>query len=87
MLGAQCVGSFIVCSATFASAMAMFAALKAVGLLRVTEEDEIEGLDLDQHGNTAYPEYVISTRSAGHAMGSDGEVSTRMPASQVATAE
>jgi Amt family ammonium transporter len=57
---AQCVGSLIICTATFASAMAMFAALNAFGLLRVSAAGEIEGLDLDQHGISAYPEHMMS---------------------------
>jgi Amt family ammonium transporter len=69
VLKAQFVGSAIVCVATFASAMAMFKALDALRLLRVSKAGEIEGLDLDQHGGSAYPEYVISTRTAGHAVG------------------
>jgi Amt family ammonium transporter len=68
---AQCIGSLIVCTATFATAMAMFKALNAVHLLRVSKLGEIEGLDLDQHGGAAYPEYVISTLTASHAMSSD----------------
>ncbi len=43
VLAAQFVGSVIVCVATFASAMAMFAALNAVGLLRVSKEGELDG--------------------------------------------
>jgi len=66
---AQCVGSLIVCSATFVSAMAMFWALRAVRLLRVSAEGEMMGLDLDQHGISAYPEYVISALTAPHGMG------------------
>jgi Amt family ammonium transporter len=61
VLAAQLVGSVIVCSATFLSAMAMFAALNAIGLLRVSAEGELVGLDVDQHGISAYPEYVISS--------------------------
>ncbi len=57
---AQCIGSFIVCAATFPAAMAMFAALHALGLLRVSEAGEREGIDLDQRGISAYPEYMIS---------------------------
>jgi ammonium transporter, Amt family len=68
VLKAQCIGSFIVCGATFASAMAMFAALKAVNLLRVSKEGELEGFDLDQHGASAYPEYVIATLTASHGI-------------------
>jgi Amt family ammonium transporter len=60
VLGAQIVGSVIVCTATFLSAMAMFAALNAFNLLRVSREGELMGLDVDQHGISAYPEYVIS---------------------------
>ena len=56
VLAAQCIGSLIVCTATFASAMAMFAALNAFGLLRVSKEGELKGLDLDQHGISAYPQ-------------------------------
>ena len=67
VLEAQFVGSVIVCTATFASAMAMFAALNAVGLLRVSREGELVGLDIDQHGISAYPEYVISGESASTA--------------------
>jgi ammonium transporter, Amt family len=71
VLLAQGIGSLIVCSATFAAAMAMFWALKAVRLLRVSKEGELQGLDLDQHGISAYPEYVISALAAPHGMGRD----------------
>ena len=62
---AQCVGSLIICCATFASAMAMFAVLNALGVLRVSNEGELVGLDVDQHGISAYPEYVISGPASG----------------------
>ena len=67
---AQFIGSLIVCTATFASAMAMFAALNAFGLLRVSKAGELIGLDIDQHRISAYPEYVFSPR-ANIAIGSD----------------
>jgi Amt family ammonium transporter len=79
VLMAQVVGSVIVCSATFASAMAMFYALKMVRLLRVSKDGEIEGLDLDQHGISAYPEYVISALAAPHGMRAD-TVGSKAPA-------
>jgi Amt family ammonium transporter len=70
VLEAQLIGSFIVCTATFVSAMAMFAALNAFGILRVSKQGEIVGLDIDQHGISAYPEYVLSGQgaAAGHAV-------------------
>ncbi|HYQ14435.1 MAG TPA: ammonium transporter [Polyangiaceae bacterium] len=67
VLKAQCIGSAIVCAATFASAMIMFKALDAVKLLRVTKDDENEGLDISQHGNTAYPEYLVAALASPHA--------------------
>jgi Amt family ammonium transporter len=71
VLKAQFVGSAIVCAATFAAAMVMFKALNAVNLLRVSKQGELEGFDLDQHGASAYPEYVISTLTASHAIEGD----------------
>jgi Amt family ammonium transporter len=60
VLMAQCVGSLIICVATFASAMVMFGVLNAMGILRVSKDGELVGLDLDQHGISAYPEHEIA---------------------------
>ena len=40
--------------------MAVMYAVNATGLLRVSEEGELYGLDLHEHGISAYPEYLIS---------------------------
>jgi Amt family ammonium transporter len=53
--------------------MAMFAALNAFGLLRVSKEGEEIGLDIDQHGISAYPEYVISGLPALSSMVAERE--------------
>src|SRR5262249_32247381 len=79
VLLAQCVGSLIVCSATFVSAMAMFGALNAVKMLRLSKEREIQGMDIDQHGISAYPEYVISALTAPHGMARDTVGSGNVP--------
>jgi Amt family ammonium transporter len=68
VLKAQCVGSLIVCAATFLAANVVFASLHAMGVLRVSKEGEIEGLDIHEHGISAYPEYVISSLAAPHGM-------------------
>ena len=60
VLKAQAIGSLIVTTATFAVALAVMYATKAMGLLRVSAEGEAYGLDLHEHGISAYPEYVIS---------------------------
>jgi len=59
LLTAQLIGSAIVTSATFAISMAMMLAINAAGLLRVSQEGELQGLDLHEHGIPAYPEYAL----------------------------
>src|SRR5262249_2109031 len=58
VLKAQAIGSLIITSATFAVALAVMYAVKAVGLLRISAEGEMHGLDLTEHGISAYPEYL-----------------------------
>ena len=60
VLMAQIVGSATVTLATFAVAMILMLAVNATGTLRVSQEGEIYGLDLHEHGISAYPEYVIT---------------------------
>ena len=61
LLKAQAVGSAIVTVATFGVAMLVMWAVNAFGLLRVSREGELYGLDLHEHGISAYPEYVITS--------------------------
>jgi Amt family ammonium transporter len=60
VLKAQFIGSATVTVATFVAAMALMYGVKATGTLRVSAEGELEGLDLHEHGSSAYPEYMIS---------------------------
>jgi Amt family ammonium transporter len=87
VLKAQCIGSLIVCAATFATAMVMFKALDAVKLLRVSEQGELEGFDIDQHGAAAYPEFVISTLTASHALSGDSVGGAQLSSVEVAGAK
>jgi Amt family ammonium transporter len=61
---AQLIGSLAITISTFAVALALMYLVNATGLLRVSEEGELYGLDLHEHGISAYPEYVISTLGA-----------------------
>ena len=61
ILVAQLIGSAITCVATFTVSMVMFFILNKFGILRISREGELEGLDLHEHGISAYPEYVISS--------------------------
>jgi ammonium transporter, Amt family len=60
LLKAQCIGSFIMTTATFGVSLILMYAVNAMGLLRVSKEGELHGLDLHEHGISAYPEYVIT---------------------------
>jgi ammonium transporter, Amt family len=60
VLAAQAIGSLTITLSTFAVAMAVMYLINAMGLLRVSEEGEVYGLDLHEHGISAYPEYVLS---------------------------
>jgi ammonium transporter, Amt family len=55
---AQCIGSGCITAATFAVAMILMYAVKATGTLRVSKDGELEGLDVHEHGGTAYPELM-----------------------------
>jgi Amt family ammonium transporter len=60
VLVAQIVGSACITLATFAVAMVVMLLVNATGTLRISEEGELYGLDLHEHGISAYPEYVIT---------------------------
>jgi Amt family ammonium transporter len=41
--------------------MVVMLIVNAMGLLRISPEGEMHGLDLHEHGISAYPEYVIAS--------------------------
>lgn len=57
IVGVQLLGIAVVFVWTFGTSFIMFSILKATIGLRVSEEEEMEGLDLGEHGGTAYPEF------------------------------
>jgi len=76
VLVAQAIGSASITIATFAVSMAVMLVVNAMGLLRVTQEGETYGLDLHEHGISAYPEYVIS------ALGAPGGMTQELPVAE-----
>ena len=54
--GAQLTGSIVIPIYAFVTMFILFTILKSAGLLRVSEEDEMVGLDLSEHGSSAYGE-------------------------------
>ena len=65
---AQCIGILIIHGCTFAIAMAMFGVLNLFGILRISREGELEGMDIHEHGMPAYPEYVYSPSASPTGM-------------------
>ncbi|MBF4510461.1 MAG: ammonium transporter [Aeromicrobium sp.] len=58
LLGAQALGVLAVGAAVFGVSLALWLAIKATMGVRVSEEEELEGLDIGEHGNRAYPDFV-----------------------------
>jgi Amt family ammonium transporter len=80
LIGVGAYGAF-----TFASAFVIFGVIKLVMGLRVSEEEEIEGLDLSEHGMHAYdlaagPGWLEQQTASGARVGG-------VPATQLATSE
>jgi Amt family ammonium transporter len=60
LLEAQFIGSAAITLATFGVAMLVMLTVNAMGMLRLPAEAELYGMDLHEHGISAYPEYEIS---------------------------
>jgi len=91
VLKAQFIGSACITLATFSVAMVVMYVVDAMGLLRLPEEGELYGMDLHEHGISAYPEYVISALGAPAGMAQElpalhatASTVTAKPLSQVA---
>ncbi len=59
LLGAEIVGIIAVGIFVFASSSLVWYALKKTVGIRVSAEEEIQGLDIGEHGNHAYPDFAI----------------------------
>ncbi len=58
LLGVVCVGGFV-----FLSSLAVWYLIKVTLGVRVSVKEEIEGLDIHEHGNMAYPEFASKKQS------------------------
>ncbi len=56
----QLIGVAAVGATVFGFSLVIWLAIKATVGLRVSEEEEIQGLDIGEHGNRAYPDFVIT---------------------------
>ena len=59
MIGIQSLGIASAFIWSFTLCFILFKVLKATVGLRVTPEEELEGLDIEEHGNLAYPDFQV----------------------------
>ena len=57
-LGAQLLGIAVIFAWVFATSFVVWFLLKSIFGIRVSEEEEYEGLDVGECGLVAYPEFV-----------------------------
>ncbi len=76
LLGIAAVGAFV-----FASSSLVWFLLKKTAGIRVTLEEEIQGLDIGEHGNAAYPDFSIIAPVMEMDIGSEATVTApvKMP--------
>jgi len=60
----QTVGSLTTSIVCFGVSFAVFAVLNAFHVLRISKAGELEGLDIHEHGASAYPEYALASAVA-----------------------
>jgi len=59
LLGAELIGIIAVGAFVFISSALVWYLLKKIVGIRVSLEEEIQGLDIGEHGNSAYPDFAI----------------------------
>ncbi|BBB92331.1 MAG TPA: ammonium transporter [Methylomusa anaerophila] len=77
LLGVQALGVIAVSVWGFAATYGLFSLLKAIVGIRVAVEEEIEGLDISEHGITAYNDLEYNPMpTLGHTVNTAGTVMT-----------
>ena len=65
IIGVQLLGIVACFAWTFPAAFIMFKLISSTVGLRVSAEEELEGLDHTEHGGVAYPDFGVSTHGSG----------------------
>ena len=65
IIGVQLLGIAACFAWTFTTAFAMFKLLDKIVGLRVSPEEELEGLDMTEHGGVAYPDFGVTSTHGG----------------------
>ncbi len=67
--GPQLIGSLAIPAWAFITMSGVFLGMRALGILRVTEEEELAGLDIGEHGMHAYPAPLVVDSFPGSPIG------------------
>jgi Amt family ammonium transporter len=71
-LTTQLIGTLAICGWALVASLVLFFGLKAVGLLRVSAEEELGGLDIHEHGMYAYPPQLVVDSPGGSSVATLG---------------
>lgn len=85
LLGKQIVGILAVGAFVFASSALVWFVLKKTMGIRVSVEEEIQGLDIGEHGNSAYPDFAIVAPILDTNTGSSGAAAVHVEAPKPVT--
>ena len=72
IIGVQLLGIAACFGWTFVTAFVMFKTIAATVGLRVSPEEEMEGLDFTEHGGNAYPDFEVLSHSGIGSIGGSG---------------
>ena len=86
LLVAQVIGVVAVMAWCGITGLVLFGGIKLIMGLRVTAEEEIEGLDVTEHGSPAYADAFLPAPSNGAPAAAMMEVATPAPAEEAAPA-
>jgi len=64
-LGIQLLGTLVISAWAFGTMYALFSILKRTIGIRVSEKEELEGLDMSEHGTVSYPEFGPKALESG----------------------
>ncbi|MDP4181202.1 MAG: ammonium transporter, partial [Bacillota bacterium] len=78
LLGVQAFGLLVVSVWAFGSTFIVFKVLKAISGVKVCKEDEIEGLDISEHGLRSYAQTTMDDSLVLEDLGNDGPKSKKV---------
>jgi Amt family ammonium transporter len=76
-LGVQAIGVVTVFAYVFGAMLVIFLIIKSIVGLRVSDAEQLQGLDLGEHGNVAYGGFMLESNGP-HAIIQDGEEAAKM---------